>query len=87
MDATTLTKTFSGGVWNANLVISLITGVANTVVYSVGASAFDATKLTAVLWLATVLLDLKNADFDLSSLKDNKVQTGVAALAAYFAFA
>ena len=32
VDSTTLTKTLSGGVWNTNLVISLVTGVASSVV-------------------------------------------------------
>ena len=72
--------------WNTNLVISLVTDVASSVVYSVAASPFDA-KLTAVLWLASVLIDLKDASYDIGSLKDSKLQTGVAAVAAYLAFA
>ena len=87
VDSTTLTKTLSGGVWNTNLVISLVTGVASSVVYSVAASPFDTAKLTAVLWLASVLIDLKDASYDIGSLKDSKLQTGVAAVAAYLAFA
>merc|ERR1712167_349095 len=83
VDSTTLTKTLSGGVWNTNLVISLVTGVAS----SVAASPFDTAKLTAVLWLASVLIDLKDASYDIGSLKDSKLQTGVAAVAAYLAFA
>ena len=82
VDSTTLTKTLSGGVWNTNLVISLVTGVASSVVYSVAASPFDTAKLTAVLWLASVLIDLKDASYDIGSLKDSKLQTGVAAVAA-----
>jgi len=84
---TTLTSTFKGGVWNTNLIISVVTGVTGTVVYSVGASAFDATKLTAVLWIASALLDFKNSNWDINSLKDNKVQTAVAAAAALLSFA
>ena len=87
IEGTTLTKTFSGGVWNDNLIISMIAGVTSTVVYSVGASSFDAAQLTAVLWLASVLIDLKDASYDIGSLKDSKLQTGVAAVAAYLAFA
>ena len=87
VDSTTLTKTLSGGVWNTNLVISLVTGVASSVVYSVAASPFDTAKLTAVLWLASVLIDLKDASYDIGSLKDSKLQPGVAAVAAYLAFA
>ena len=64
-----------------------MTGVTGTVVYSVGASAFDATKLTAVLWIASALLDFKNSNWDINSLKDNKVQTAVAAAAALLSFA
>ena len=44
-------------------------------------------RLSAVLWLASVLMDLKGKSFDVASLADDKVQTGVAALATYFAFA
>ena len=51
LDGTTLTKTFKGGVWNSNLIISMITGVTSTVIYSVGGSAFDGAQLTAALWL------------------------------------
>ena len=39
---TQLTKLFSGDVWNTNLIISIVTGVTSTVVYSVGGSAFGA---------------------------------------------
>ena len=87
IDETTLTKTFKGGAWNTNLIISVVTGVTSTVVYSVGASAFETAQLTAVLWLASVLLDLKNADFKLNSLMDDKVQTAIAACAAALTFA
>merc|ERR1711939_719784 len=87
VDATTLTKTFSGGAWNTNLIISLVTGAASTVVYSVaGYAPFDVQKLTATLWLASVLIDLKNANFEIKSLMDDKVQTGLAALAAVLTF-
>ena len=81
LDGTTLTKMFSGGVWTTNLVISMVTGGASAIVYSVGSSAFETAKLAAVLWLATVVMDLKDASWDVNSLKDSKVQTGVAAVA------
>jgi hypothetical protein len=84
---TALTKMFKGGVFDTNLIISMVTGVASTVIYQVGSSGFDAGKLGAVLWLATVLLDLKDKNFDIMSLKDSPVQTGVALGAMYFAFA
>ena len=87
IEGTTLTKALSGGVWDTNLMISLVTGVTSTVVYSVGGSSFETAKLTAVLWLATVLLDLKASNFDLATLKDAKLQTGLAVAAAYLAFA
>ncbi|EOD26124.1 hypothetical protein EMIHUDRAFT_457412 [Emiliania huxleyi CCMP1516] len=84
---TQLTKLFSGDVWNTNLIISIVTGVTSTVVYSVGGSAFDAAKLTAVLWAVGLLSKLKNNNFDVGTLKDNPVETVVAAAAAYLAFA
>ena len=84
---TTLTKLFKGDVWTTNLIIAMTTGVASTVIYSVGGSAFDTAKLGAVLWLASVLIKLKDAGFDVMTLKDNMVETGVAALSTFFAFA
>jgi len=87
LSETTITKMFKGDVWNTNLIIALTTGVGSTVLYSVGAAPFEAAKLTAVLWLASVGMKLKDANFDLSSLKDNKVEGAVAALATYLAFA
>lgn len=56
IDETPLTKFFSGGVWNTNLVISLATGAASSVVYAVGAAPFDTAKLTACMWCASPLL-------------------------------
>ena len=44
IEDTTLSKMFKGGVWNTNLLISLVTGGASAVIYSVGASSFDAAK-------------------------------------------
>lgn len=87
LDGTTLTKTFKGGVWNSNLIISMITGVTSTVIYSVGGSAFDGAQLTAALWLFSAIMDFKDSGFDINSLTENKVQTGIAALATYLAFA
>merc|ERR1712072_362350 len=46
---TAVTKLFKGDVWTNNLIIAMVTGVASTVVYSVGGSAFDAAQLGAVL--------------------------------------
>merc|ERR1712072_1380104 len=80
---TTLTKTFKGDVWNTNLIISMVTGTASSVIYSVGGSAFDAGKLAAVLWLASVVMKLKDASFDVSTLKDSPVETGVAAISTF----
>merc|ERR1719305_894204 len=84
---TTVTKTFKGDVWNTNLVIALVTGVASSVVYSVGASAFDGAKLTSALWLLSVLMKLKDASFDVSTLANDPVETLVAALTTVFAWA
>ena len=83
-----LTKKFKGDVWNTNLIIQLTTGVASTVVYSVGvANPFEAAKITSVLWLIGVLSKLKDAEFDVKTLGDDKVETVVAAAATFFAFA
>ena len=84
---TDLGKFFSGSVWNTNLVISMVTGGASAVVYNVGSAAFDAAKLTAVLWIATAVMGLQASGWDVGTLKDNKMQTGVAAVAGYLAFA
>ena len=84
---TALTKLFKGDVFTTNLIISMTTGVPSAVVYSVGASAFDSTKLAAVLWLGSVLTKLKDANFDLMTLKDDPVESVVAALSTFFAFA
>ena len=66
---TALTKKFKGDVWNTNLIIQLTTGVASTVVYSVGvANPFEAAKITSVLWLIGVLSKLKDAEFDVKTL-------------------
>ena len=54
---------------------------------SAHASPPDAAKLTAVLWAVGLLSKLKNNDFDVGTLKDNPVETVVAAAAAYLAFA
>ena len=79
---------FSGDTWNTNLIIQLTTGVASTVVYSVGvANPFEAAKITSVLWLIGVLSKLKDAEFDVKTLGDDKVETVVAAAATFFAFA
>jgi len=88
LDGTSLGSIFAGGVWNTNLLIALTTGVASTVVYSIeAASTFETAKLTAVLWLLSVGNKLKGKNFDFSSLMDDKVETVVAVVATYLAFA
>ena len=82
-----LTKKFKGDVWNTNLIISLVTGGASAVVYSVTGSAFEAAKVTSILWLVSVLAKLQDAEFDVKTLLDDKVETVVALAATYFAFA
>lgn len=84
---TALGKTFTGDTWTTNVVISMATGVASTVIYSVSASPFDTAKLTACLWLASVVVKLKDADWDLSSLKDAPVEKAIAVIAGLLAFA
>ena len=84
---TALTKTFKGDVFNTNLIIAMVTGAASSVVYSVGASPFDTAKLTAVLWLASVLVKLKDANFDMSTLKDGPIEKSVTVLSTLLAFA
>ena len=64
---TTLTKTFKGDVFNTNLIISMVTGVVSTAVYSAGASSFDSLKLTAALWLLSTLVKFKDSGFDVST--------------------
>ena len=65
----------------------MVSGVASTVVYSVGGSSFDTAKLAAVLWSAGVVSKLKDSGFDVTTLKDDPIETGVAVLSAVFAFA
>lgn len=84
---TTLTKTLKGDVWTTNLIIAMVTGVASTVVYSVGASDFDGAKLTAALWLVGVLVKFKDSGFDVSSLTADPVETVITVLNTLLAFA
>ena len=63
------------------------TGGASAVVYSVTGSAFEAAKVTSILWLVSVLAKLQDAEFDVKTLLDDKVETVVALAATYFAFA
>ena len=84
---TALTKTFKGAVWNTNLIISLVTGAASTAAYSVGASPWEAAKVTSVLWIVSVLVKLKDNNFDLKTLADEPVEGAVAVLAGLLAFA
>ena len=78
---TTLTKFFKGDVWNTNLIISIVTGVTSNVLYSVGASDFDAGQLTAALWLVGVLVKFQGSGFDVGSLTEDPVETGIAVVA------
>jgi len=84
---TALTKTFKGDLFNTNLIISMVTGVASTVVYSVGASSFDSGQLKAALWLLSVLVKLKDSNFDMGTLMDSPVEKVVALAATLLAFA
>jgi len=86
-EETALTKMFKGDVWTTNLIISIVTGVTSTVVYSVGASTFDTAKLTAVLWLAGVLSQFKDGGFDVSTLTEGPVEKVITILATVLAFA
>ena len=61
--------------------------VTSTVVYSVGASEFDAGKLTAILWLVGVLSKFKDSGFDVSTLTDGPVEKVITILATVMAFA
>lgn len=83
---TAVTKFFKGDVWSTNLIISMVTGATSTVLYSMGASPWEAAKVTSVLWLLSVLSKLKDANFDVSTLTNDPVETGVAVLATVLAF-
>ena len=50
---------FSGDVWTTNVVVAMVTGLASTVLYTMGESGFDTTQLTAALWLGSLALKLK----------------------------
>ena len=84
---TELTKLFKGDVWTTNVIIAMVTGVASTVVYSVGASSFDSGKLASALWMVSVLLKLKDAGFDVSTLMNDPVETIVALVSTILAWA
>merc|ERR1719174_2343114 len=84
---TTVTKFFKGDVWSTNLIIQMVTGVASTVVYSMGDSGFEGAKVASVLWLISVLSKLKDSGFDVTTLKDDPAETIVTILATVFAFA
>ena len=87
MGQTTLTKCFSGDVWNTNVIIAMVTGVASSVVYTVGASSFDAGKLASGLWLLSVLVKLKDAGFDVSTLANDPIETVIAIVSVLLAWA
>ena len=79
--STSLGDFFSGDVWTTNVVVAMVTGLASTVLYTMGESGFDTTQLTAALWLGSLALKLKdNASVD--TLKDNKEETIIAAVLA-----
>ena len=83
--STTLGDFFSGDVWTTNVVVAMVTGLASTVLYTMGESGFDTTQLTAALWLGSLALKLKdNASVD--TLKDNKEETIIAAVLALNTF-
>merc|ERR1712072_1184057 len=83
---TSLTKLCKGDVFTTNVIISLVTGVASTIIYSVSESPFAAASLTSVLWLASVVNKLKDNNFDVSTLANDPVETAVAVLSAVLAF-
>jgi len=78
---TTLGNFFKGDVWTTNVIIAMVTGVATSVIYAVGASDFDAGKLSSVLWLAGLALKLKDAP-DVNTITSNAVETVIAVLLA-----
>ena len=83
--STSLGDFFSGDVWTTNVVVAMVTGLASTVLYTMGESGFDTTQLTAALWLGSLALKLKdNASVD--TLKDNKEETIIAAVLALNTF-
>jgi len=81
LEETTLTKTFKGEVWTNNVIIAMVTGVATSVIYAVGASDFDAGKLTSALWLAGLLIKLKDSP-DIATITSNPVEAVIAVLLA-----
>ena len=83
---TELTKLFKGDVWTTNLIIAMVTGVATNVLYSVGASDFDAGKLTSLLWLAGLVVKLKDSP-DVATLTSNPVEAAVAIVTTLLAWA
>jgi len=87
LSGTTITDFFKGDVWTTNLIIAMVTGVATNVLYSVGASSFDAGKLGSALWLASVLLKLKDSGFDVSTLANDPVETIIAVVSAVLTWA
>ena len=83
--STSLGDFFSGDVWTTNVVISIVTGVASTVLYTMGESGFDTTQLTAALWLGSLALKLKDSA-SVDTLQDNKEETIIAAVLALNTF-
>ena len=83
---TDLTKLFKGDVWTTNLIIAMVTGVGSTVLYTMGASDFDAGKLTSLLWLAGLVVKLKDSP-DFATLMNNPVETVIALVTTAIAWA
>ena len=83
---TTLTKLFKGDVWTTNLIIAMVTGVTSNVLYSVGASGFDSSKLSALLWLASLAIKLKDSP-DVATITGTPVESAVAIVSGLLAFA
>ena len=73
--------------WTTNLIIAIVTGVATNVLYSVGASDFDSGKLTAGLWLVSVLMKLKDSNFDVAGLTSAPLEPIIAVVSSLLAFA
>ena len=86
MGETSITGAAKGDTFTTNVVIAVVTGVISNVLYSVGDSGFDAGKVSAALWLASVALKLKD-NLDVSTLTDNLLETAIALVSAVLAFA
>jgi hypothetical protein len=70
----------SDGVFATNALIALITYATNGLV-TMGDSGLDTAKLTAGLWLASSLLNLKSNNFDIATLWGSQLGESIVALA------